>query len=268
MSVTKNRLVRKFSTIPNAIIIDKRVSNLAVRVYLYLISKPDGWQVYNADVMEKLEVKTNQTIADAWRCLIDAGWITRTQQAKTYGKFSGGFDYTLNEYPHAENTPDCGKTVIRKNRNTEKPEYGKNHTLNKTEINNIIKEEHIYCNEENPTTEESPYLEKMRDKVFQNWQNLAKEHEVGFTIKEWDAIYGYIITKPGLNPHQIRSTIIQLKGWADVGLDVYNAILGASRTGHLKQPLMDIVYNDKGGRIYGQDIVKHRNKILEDEAKQ
>src|SRR4051812_17771995 len=127
MSILKNRLIKKFSTIPNAIIIDKRISDRALRIYLYLISKPDGWQVYNADIMKNLDIKTAQTIADAWSSLIEAGWIDRVQQIAENGKFNGGYDYSLNDSPQNNEViekPNTGKTVIRKNRNTETPEYG------------------------------------------------------------------------------------------------------------------------------------------------
>lgn len=154
ISTLQNLLTKDFSMIPNRVIIDKRLSDRAKVVFLYLASKQDGWKVYNKDIMNKLNIKTNQTMADVWRCLIDTGWVTRKQQTGTNGKFSGVYNYILNPFPSSSDIdinldysePDCGKTVIRENRNTEKPVYGENnkHTNTNTISNtNSNKEKNI-----------------------------------------------------------------------------------------------------------------------------
>ena len=130
MAITKNKLVRKFSTVPNAIITDLNVSAGALRVYLYLISKPDGWEVINGVIQSQLDIKQAQTIANYWKELISAGWINRTRTINDKKQYSGGYDYQLNEEPILDNThnvenPQCGKSLDREN-----PEY----ILSKTDL--------------------------------------------------------------------------------------------------------------------------------------
>lgn len=114
MAIIKNKLVRKFSTIPNAIITDLNVSSGALRVYLYLISKPDGWGVINGVIQAQLDIKQAQTIANYWKELINAGWINRTRILNDKKQYSGGYDYQLNEEP-----------ILNDTHNVENPQYGK-----------------------------------------------------------------------------------------------------------------------------------------------
>lgn len=133
MSIIKNRLSRNFTTLPNAIITEKISSN-AFRMYCYLISKPDGWIVINNDVQIQLNIKDKNTIAKYWKELVTTGWVTRQKVIDDGGKFSGGYNYQLNEiaiFPNEENS------LIR-----EKPYSGKNH--NTLLITNIsIKKEEV-----------------------------------------------------------------------------------------------------------------------------
>lgn len=122
MSIIKNRLKNKFTTLPNEII-ESSISHAAFRIYCYLISKPDGWTVLNEDIKKKLRIKDKESMSKYWKELIDTGWIIREQHVNELGKFSGGFDYQLNEHPidvigflvESENTripeiPAFGKT--------------------------------------------------------------------------------------------------------------------------------------------------------------
>lgn len=264
--IIKNRLVKKFTTVPNAIITDQNISDRALRIYLYLISKPDGWQVNNADVMKQLNIKSEETLSAAWKGLIETGWINRTHKIGANGKFLGGYDYALNEFPHAEingqNTepgknPDPGKT-----RSSETSGSGENREHNKTKINNIINTKDLSISKGEGTAN---YLSKMWDEVEKTWQQIARDLKVKFTNREWDMIYGYIIAKPSLQPHQITTAIITLDKWAKEGLDIENALLVSQQQNTLRMPFQKIVYDKNNRRIYGQHIAQQRNKIIESE---
>lgn len=125
MAIIYNNLRKKFSTIPNKIITDTNLSHGAVRVFCYLASKPENWEVNNKDTQKQLQIKQSQTLANYWKELEKFGWITRERKTDKKGKFIGGYDYQLNDNPE-----------IVKNHNMEKPYLGKNHTLNNTDLNN------------------------------------------------------------------------------------------------------------------------------------
>lgn len=145
MALMKNRLVRKYSTIPNKIITDNNLSNGAKIVFCYLASKPDNWEVNNNDIKNQLNINSNNTIAKYLKELIQNGWINRTYKTNGKGKFIGGFDYELiedNEIALFENTQNCENAKTDKHNKTELP--------NKTEDNNknIKKETEFIENKE------------------------------------------------------------------------------------------------------------------------
>lgn len=136
MSVTKNILKRDFSQIPNELITDKNISHGAFRVMVYLLSKPDGWQVYNNDIKKKLKISKSHTIAKYWKELEESGWISRTKTSK------GAFDYILNEKPVAQNGHEEEKACCLKRasaHNEQLPKMGTNNntnSLSNTDFNN------------------------------------------------------------------------------------------------------------------------------------
>jgi len=76
MAILNNSLKRNFTQIPNAIIVDDRLSAGALRAYCYLVSKPDKWTVNNTDVSRQIKVSP-ATVTKYWAELMTAGWITR-----------------------------------------------------------------------------------------------------------------------------------------------------------------------------------------------
>lgn len=73
MSIIRNKITKKFTTVPNLIIIDDKLSHGAFRVYSYLLSKPDGWKVINSDIQQKLNIRQAQTLANFWKELTNSG---------------------------------------------------------------------------------------------------------------------------------------------------------------------------------------------------
>ncbi len=114
MSIIRNKLSKKFTTIPNQLITDHRLSSGAFRVYVYLLSKPDGWKVINSDIQEQLNIKQGQTLANFWKELISLGWVTRCRNRDGEGKIIGGYDYELNEAPVIFNQ-DMDKAILGNN---------------------------------------------------------------------------------------------------------------------------------------------------------
>jgi predicted phage replisome organizer len=115
-----------------------------------------------------------------------------------------------------------------------------------------------------PTNLDSPdYIKKMANNSFENWKQIAKEQNTKFTNSEWDTIYGYILAKPSLQPHQIRSTIITLNKWANEALDIEDALLTGQNYRALVKPRQRIMIDKKNNRLYGNLLIDHRNKLIE-----
>lgn len=94
-----NSLRKCFSQIPNAIAIDLSLSSGAVRVFLYMSTKPDDWLFNNRDIQKQLGIKDDATMSKYWKELISAGWVSRTSALNHNGKPSGYYDYILNFQP-------------------------------------------------------------------------------------------------------------------------------------------------------------------------
>lgn len=151
MAITKNKLVRNFSICPNEIIIDTSVSSNALRVYLYLLSKPDGWEVYNSDVCKAIQI-SEDTLTKCWKILLDTGWITREHNINKAGQFVGGYVYVLHESPIStsknitQNEPN--NTESGKNPKSEKPRILLNTDINSKTNKKINKKDFVYADVE------------------------------------------------------------------------------------------------------------------------
>ncbi|MBP9743661.1 MAG: hypothetical protein KBD37_09915 [Burkholderiales bacterium] len=142
MSKIINSIRRCFTQIPNSIIIDLSLSDGALRVFLYMSTKPDDWQFNNRDIQNKLNIKRAETIAKYWKELTQSGWVSRQSIINANGKPSGYFDYVLNFEPirptpqNAEvGTTDNPHTVnqqLRKNRSYTNKEKGTNNKRTNT----------------------------------------------------------------------------------------------------------------------------------------
>jgi hypothetical protein len=140
-----NKIMDNFTKIPNALIVDKRLSASAKVIYCYLASKPTGWTVYNLDIQNQLCIKRSETLSKYWKELIDAGWIERYKNTdKDFCKI-GVYVYTIFS-------------------NTEKAEYIKNRTHNNKETISK-KEEHT----------REPLKEQSSINTYEGFLSLLKE---------------------------------------------------------------------------------------------
>ncbi|ADV46450.1 hypothetical protein [Nitratifractor salsuginis] len=113
------KLRSDYTHIPNEIITDPNVTDKALRIYCYMMSKPDRWNFYRDDIKKQVGIKTNEAVAKALKCLIDAGWITRSKAtpnlAKKYGCNNGTYIYTIfdvcRKVGEAENTGEPENSV-------------------------------------------------------------------------------------------------------------------------------------------------------------
>lgn len=144
MAVIKNTIKDNFTQIPNELLTDDRLSLGAKVVFCYVASKPTGWEVYNKEIQNALNIKDGSTIAKYWKELIETGWIERKRNMQE-GKLTGGYDYILmTEISSIRKKPEDGKNQI----DGKNPEHINTNNINNTniDINTNIREEEILEN--------------------------------------------------------------------------------------------------------------------------
>ncbi len=112
MSIVKNKLKQNFTTIPNALVQDTKLSDRARFIYCYMSSMPETWKFYVKPMATSLGYSV-ETLSKYMTELIDSGWIKRDED-RIEGKFNS-YAYTLNIKPSKENTD------TEKNRDGKKP---------------------------------------------------------------------------------------------------------------------------------------------------
>lgn len=123
MSVLKRHPDVDYSTIPNGAITDTRLSPIEFRLYCYLRSKPNNWRVNNTDIMNRLLIKTPQSLANYWKTLLRLNIMAR-YPIREKGKFKG-YDYELLPYV---GQPQSVESNVEQNHN------GENHIHSNTDL--------------------------------------------------------------------------------------------------------------------------------------
>jgi len=110
MNSIRNVLKSDFSQIPNELIIDMSLSAGALRVLLYLFTKPDYWKVYNDDICNKLQIN-EKTLTKYWKELLSSRWLRREKLTGDDGKFTGGHIYHIGTFTISPLLSDMEKVV-------------------------------------------------------------------------------------------------------------------------------------------------------------
>lgn len=86
----------RFTQIDNRMIDDDQITAKAKGILLYLLSKPDGWKIYEVDIINRMK-DGRDSIRSGLKELVENGYINRTQSTSKDGKFSG-YNYEVYEY--------------------------------------------------------------------------------------------------------------------------------------------------------------------------
>ena len=241
MSIIRNKLTKKFTTIPNQIIIDTKLSHGAFRVYAYLVSKYDGWKVINSDIQAKLNIKQAQTLANFWKELLATGWITRYRIKDATGKITGGFDYELNEFPVINNIEPAKLGSIH---NVESPQYGESVDRENPQYINKTKEQECTNTDLKNTNPLFPFIRQTNEGSYQVWLEQVKQLGYSFTTLELDAIKEWAAYKIAQSESiSIQQIILTLKALAAHKLARYDIVymIHQSITGGYRK-IMDPTY--------------------------
>ena len=114
MNTLKNELKAKYSQIPNELVTDLTISAGALRVLLYLFTKPDNWNVYNADICNQLDI-SEKTLTKYWSELLSSKWLRREKKQTKDGKFTGGYSYLIGSFTISEKSSESEKSSDHSN---------------------------------------------------------------------------------------------------------------------------------------------------------
>ena len=125
MNTLRNELKANYSQIPNELITDLSLSSGALRVLLYLFTKPDNWNVYNADICKQLDI-SEKTLTKYWSELLSSKWLRREKKQTKDGKFTGGYSYLIGSFTISEESSESVKSS----------DHSNNKPIQKKETNN------------------------------------------------------------------------------------------------------------------------------------
>ncbi len=155
MSILRNRFFQKFCMVPNDAVTDTRLSIPARIVYVYLLSRPDGWMVRNQEVMDSVGIKNMRAMAKCWSELISFGWIRR-EKAPPNTDGAGTYSYEILE---ASSKNDEAIKAASQN--------------DETSVQNVL----FAINGEKCRLNNTEYLNKEKENIIKKKKNLENDNE-------------------------------------------------------------------------------------------
>ena len=166
-----------FVTIHKGFITDDRLSAKAKGILLYLLSRPDDWQIYTLEVVKHMN-DGQKSINSGINELIKVGYVERSRKRKDNGDFNG-YDYVVYEKPKNIREMPFGENAKRENakRINAKRENAKGHTTN---INNTYKDlTNNYDTEINSSSSASTNKQQLPSHSYNNVFNFYQENGFG-----------------------------------------------------------------------------------------
>ncbi|BCU51793.1 hypothetical protein JCM2421_05650 [Staphylococcus auricularis] len=122
-----------FVTVNKDFINDSNLSWKAKGILLYLLSKPDDWQIYETELV-KHSIDGLSGVKSGIKELEETGYIQRNRKRDSKGRLKE-YEYAVYERPNHIRFSNVGKTYIGKT-NVGKTYIGKSHTTNNYNTNN------------------------------------------------------------------------------------------------------------------------------------
>ena len=195
-----------FVTIHKGFITDDRLSAKAKGILLYLLSRPDDWQIYTAEIKKHMKDGI-KSINTGIHELIEYGYIKRSKKRQDSGVFNG-YEYivyeTPTEMPFSENGlsangfSENGKTGNRKGQTTN----------NNSTNNDLTNNDSTYIDEKilsgNPTT--YPYYDVilyLNQQTGKNYKSTTKKNQTvirartdeGFSLDDFKRVIDNKVTE-------------------------------------------------------------------------
>lgn len=267
--ILKN-LTKNYTTIPNELIIDS-LSHGAVRLYCYLASKPENWEVYNNDIKKQLNIGRDG-LAKYWKELINAGWVEKYPEKDENGKFTGKTILILNNSKNTEKTESGKKPNSVKYGKRDFTESGETQPLNntipinKTNINNKTKRESkketsLFCNLD---ISEKNYKYLTQDILYM----LKELKDKGRLIEDFIK-YRKEINKPIRTNRPIKAYLRELiRAKKELGIEMHKAaeIMQENEWQTLKMEWLDRYFKTDKSRTEKKEekLINNAKKAIDD----
>ncbi|MEJ7542635.1 conserved phage C-terminal domain-containing protein [Staphylococcus intermedius] len=185
-----------FVTVHKDFIHDSNISWKAKGILLYLLSRPDDWQIYETE-LEQHSTDGLSGLKSGIKELEEIGYIQRNRKRDKSGRLNG-YEYLVYEQPHHIRFSNVGKTVNGKTNNG-KTVNGKSHTTNNNSTNNDLTNNNNTNNDGNilsgnptayPYRDVIEYLNKQTGKQYKsttkkNQTVIRARTDEGFTLDDF-----------------------------------------------------------------------------------
>lgn len=188
-----------FVTVHKDFIHDSNISWKAKGILLYLLSRPDDWQIYETE-LEQHSTDGLSGLKSGIKELEEIGYIQRNRKRDKSGRLNG-YEYLVYEQPHHIRFSNVGKTVNGKTNNG-KTVNGKSHTTNNNSTNNDLTNNNSTNNDVNilsgnptayPYRDVIDYLNKQTGKQYKsttkkNQTVIRARTDEGFTLDDFKKV--------------------------------------------------------------------------------
>lgn len=124
-----------FVTVHKDFIHDSNISWKAKGILLYLLSRPDNWQIYETE-LEQHSTDGLSGLKSGIKELEEIGYIQRNRKRDKSGRLNG-YEYLVYEQPHHIRFSNVGKTVNGKTNNGKTVNGKSDTTNNNSTINDL-----------------------------------------------------------------------------------------------------------------------------------
>ncbi|HAR6416291.1 TPA: replication protein [Staphylococcus pseudintermedius] len=225
-----------FVTVHKDFIHNSNISWKAKGILLYLLSRPDDWQIYETE-LEQHSTDGLSGLKSGIKELEEIGYIQRNRKRDESGRLNG-YEYLVYEQPHHIRFSNVGKTVNGKTNNG-KTVNGKSHTTNNNSTNNDSTNNDLTNNNSNilsgDTTMHQPHYKSIIDYLNQKTAKNFK-HTTNKTQKVIKARWN-----EGFEEDDFRKVIDnKVSEWKGTDMEKYlrpETLFGTKFEGYLNQGL-------------------------------
>lgn len=199
---------------------DERLSYKAKGILLYLLSRPDDWQVYEIEIMKHAK-DGRDSVRGGIKELIEAGYIDRAQKRDENGKFVG-YNYDVFEVPTEDGKSDNGKPDIGESNTTKYRNKLSNEVTNiyinlPVDDHNIFLRIYDYLFAEFLGSEHPKVTPKQLEYIQ---DSIATLQELGVDDEEWHReVVSHFKNLPETNNGNILAFLKAAKRYFDVDLE-------------------------------------------------
>ena len=171
---------------------DSRLSYKAKGVMLYLLSKPDDWQVYESDIVNHA-TDGRDSVRTAVIELIRSGYVSRTRLRDNNGRW-GAVEYVISEFSTKDGFSNIGKSDTTNN-----------------DINNYKKDNGVFSNEKDSERNNQAVVNAMKTYMNDFYKQRKKHKHPFLKPAQYKTVYDNIASfaeENGLDQEGIEEVML------------------------------------------------------------